>query len=86
MIKFEVSQYLNCNRCLFYTQLDYCASLKNLDCLKGRKNYKFIQVIIFCMLMADLFATNYNFLSRYLPGSGVETLNCMIEHALESVR
>ena len=24
--------------------------------------------------------------SSYLPGSGVDPLNCMIEHALESVR
>ena len=30
---------------MYCFQLDYCASLKNLDCLKVKPNYKFIQVI-----------------------------------------
>ena len=39
-----MSNFDEINSFVFLFQLDYCGSVKNLDSIKGKPNYKFIQV------------------------------------------
>lgn len=39
-------------------KLDYCASLKNLECIKGKQNYKFIQVLFIISIAVIYYLVN----------------------------